>query len=79
MTKSEHLRNLIAKDLFGVANILAHYDIEFSEEIDDFRFEWFEMDQHEPTSYEFDELKEMAKEVLALVEQQSADIPLVGV
>lgn len=69
MTKNEHLRNLIAKDLFGVANMLAHYDIELSEEVDDFRFEFFEMDPHQPTSYEFDELKEMAKEVLALVEE----------
>ena len=67
MTKNEHLRNLIAKDVFGVANMLAHYDVEVSEDLEDFMMEYFHQDPHVPTSYSFDELKEFAVEVLKLM------------
>lgn len=69
MTKNEKLRNLIAKDVFSVANMLTHYDIEVSEDLEIFMMEWFEQDPYTPTDYTFNELKAFAAEILALVNE----------
>lgn len=69
MTKNEQLRNLIAKDLFGVANMAAHYDIELPEEVEDFMMDWFDNDPHQPTEYTYEELQDLAIIVLDIVDK----------
>lgn len=69
MTKNENLRNLIAKDVFGVANMLTHYDVEVSEDLEDFMMDWFSQDERTPTEYTFEELKNFGVEVLKLMNE----------
>jgi hypothetical protein len=69
MTKNERMLQMIGKDLFSVANMAAHYDVEIPEEVEDFMMDWFDNDPYEPMEYSFEELKGMAKTVLAIVEE----------
>lgn len=69
MTREQQRNNLIAKDVFAVANMAAHYDIEIPEDLEDFMMDWFSLDPHQPTEYTFDELKEFAVVVLDIVDK----------
>lgn len=69
MTKNERLINLIGKDLFGVANMVTHYDIDVPEEVEKFMMYLFEANPKEPIEYTFDELKELAVIILGIVNE----------
>ena len=69
MTRDEQLRNLIAKDIFEVSNMAAHYDVDIPDDIEEFQLEWFDFGPEDVTSYSFEELQEMAKETLDLLDE----------
>ena len=67
MTKNEKIKNLVANDVFNVANMITHYNIEVSDNLEDFMMDWFSKELYEPTKYSFDELKEFAIDILNIV------------